>query len=305
MTRAAAVAALAFGCMMLTLGVTGCRTGEVSTQVEQDQASKEALAELLKYAQETGQSLVQIQRNLDQWRAAQQQEAQISSVEADLAVLRSLLSNARAAVDNKQVDVALGLLKRMARVARGVMAELPGQRIALRVERALMSLSGDQPDGARAAQAILSALDATLNAREAALVPDVVKDLEAAKAAATSDAQAAKQHLMVVLDKCGKDQAATWAYFIVEGLDGAFGAVQREAWPVAAAELEQVEVLVKKLQTALAGAGEAAAKPATETPGGEQSTGTPQAVPAPSGVTPQAPGSGQAPVPTGTAAPAQ
>jgi hypothetical protein len=231
----------------------GCQKSEVGAPSEQEQASQKALADLLKYAQETGQTLEQLQQTLAQWRAAQQQEARVSPVETDLKVLRSLLATAQGAIENKSVDTSLAVLKRMNRVARGLLAELPGQRIALRVERALAALTGEAPEARAASEAILSALDASLNAPEAALVPNVASDLEAAKSAVASDAKAATQALLTVLDKCGRDRAATWAYYIVTGLDGAFEAVQREAWPVAKAELEQVAELIKKIEAAVAG----------------------------------------------------
>jgi len=280
------------------IGGTGCQTGKVTQSQAEGQASQKALDDLLRYAQETGQTLGDLQQNLARWRAAEQQDAQVSPVAQDIKVLRSLLGSARAAIDSKQEEATLGVLKRMNRMGRGLLAELPGQRIALRVERALMELKGDEPNGAAASEAILSALDASLNAREAALVPDVVKDLEAAKAAVTTDAKAATETLLAVLGKCGSDDAAAWAYYLVEGLDGAFQAVQRRAWPVAAAELEQVEELLSKLDRAVSGAQQEPEAGAAEASGGTPPTtgAQPEGAPttAPAGQAPGQPAAGAA-----------
>lgn len=296
-TRAAAVRVALLALICAAIAGTGCQTGKVTQSQEEGQASQKALDDLLKYAQETGQTLGDLQQTLARWRAAEEQDTRVSAVAQDIRVLKSLLGSARAAIDSKQEEAALGLLKRMNRAARGLLAELPGQRIALRVERALMELKGDEPDGAAASEAILSALDAALNAREAALVPDVVKDLEAAKRAVTSDAKAATEMLLVVLGKCGSDDAAAWAYYLVEGLDGAFQAVQRKAWPVAAAELEQVEELLGKLDRAVSGAQQEPEAGGTQAPGETPTTGSqPEGAPAtaPAGRAPGQPAAGEA-----------
>jgi hypothetical protein len=276
---------------------------------------------LLKYAQETGQTLAELRQNLAHWRAAQEQEAGPSSIAQDLEVLRFLLHRARSAVEQRQGAESAALLTRMSRVARALLAELPGQLVAVRVERALMALGQDSPDVARASAALLAATDVCLGARDAALVPNVVKDLEAARASLSKDPKQAQQQLEAVLAVCGRDEAARWAYFLVQGLTSAFEAVQREAWLVAEAELQQAEELVKKLEAARAGEGQgppaAAAQKAPETspPPTGQPTGSlaqppgeapaSQSPPAPPGAPPSAsappasPSSPAAPPPSG------
>ena len=251
MRRGAAIIAAIF----VFAWFAGCKRGEVSTtmQTQQPSAEEAALKDLLKYAQQTGQTLEELQQTLSEWQASQRAEEGPSSIEQDLSVLKRLLSQAQAAVGKKATKESLNLIARMSRVARGLLAELPGQQVAVRVERALSALGQETPDASAATKAILSAIDACLKAKDAPLVPNVVKELEAAKQAATSDAQKAREHLMSVLDACANDQAARWAYYIVKGLEGAFGAVGREAWPVAKAELEQVGLLIDKLSAAARG----------------------------------------------------
>ncbi len=250
MRRAATVVAALF----VLIAIFGCKRGEVTTAEGQGPSQEEAaLKDLLKYAQETGQTLEQLRQTLNEWKASQRAEEGPSSIEIDLDVLSLLLSQAKAAVDKHEAKQSINLIARMSRVARGLLAELPGQRVAVRVERALAALSKETPDVSAASEAILSAIDACLKAKDAPLVPNVVKELEAAKEATTTDPARAKEHLIAVLDACAKDQAARWAYYVVKGLEGAFNAVGREAWPVAKAELEQVGILVEKLRAAAKG----------------------------------------------------
>ena len=298
MRRAAATVTM----LLILISAFGCKRGEVTATAEQQQPSQEeaALKDLLKYAQATGQTLEQLQQTLNEWKASQRAEEGPSSIQLDLDVLASLLVQAKAAVDKQSVKESTSLIARMSRVARGLLAELPGQRVAVRVERALSALNKENPDVSAASEAILAALDACLKAKDAALVPNVVKELEAAKQAATQDPAKAKKHLMAVLDTCAKDQTARMAYYIVKGLEGAFGAVGREAWPVAKAELEQVGILIDKLRAAARGEKAEKAEAAQAAPSGEgeqpQQPAAPEASSAgeqPSGEAPAAEGPAQ------------
>ncbi|MCD6350957.1 MAG: hypothetical protein J7M26_02460 [Armatimonadetes bacterium] len=284
---------------------------------------QKALQDLLRYAQETGQTLEQLQQTVARWQASQEEGAKKAAVATDLEVLSSLLAQARKAGEAKDAKAMRSALRRMNRMARGILAELPGQVIAQRAERALWALSKEPAETDAAAAAILYAVDAAVNAREPKLVPDVVGDLEAAKAAMGKDVEAAKTRLLSVEDKCGRDAAALKAYNTVVALEGAFQALQREAWPVVVAELEEVEILLKDLkqlagvqpaqaeaqqeagtgqQPAAPEAGGAANQPEGNPPAEAQTPGEPAAAGGGS-ATPPEPG-GAAPAPAAPAAPA-
>lgn len=305
MTRAAIVGIIGCVFFAIMLIAAGCQKGEVSPPSAADEAQQRALSELLKYAQETGQTLDDLRQTLARWRAAEQEKAAISPVRADVAVLSSLLSQATKAADNHDASACLAVLKRMSRVARNLLAQLPGQQVAVRVERALAAMAGEQPDVEQASAAILSALDVAINAREATLVPDVVNDLEAAKAAISSDASSARTSLLAVVEKCGRDKVAAWAYYIVEGLDNAFDAVQREAWPVVSAELEQVNNLIGRIRGAITGQGGEEEKPAAAEAPARPEAGAPSesASPAPETSQPSKPATQPAPGATGEGQP--
>ncbi len=285
MAKRVALITTAVCAIALTFSIAGCKRGKAgespTEQVSEQQ--QRALQELLKYAQETGQTLDELRQSFAKWKAAQSTSAGPSSIRTDIAVLSALVAEASKAVEQHNAEAALSLLRRMSRVARALLSELPGQQIAVRVERALLNLRDEQPDVEAASRFLLQALDACLNASEATLVPDVASELEAAKSSLPSNPAAARSKLIAVLDRCGKDQVAVWAYYIVEGLDNAFEALGRKAWPVVAAELSQVKNLIQKINQAVTGQvveeGQPQA-PAEEKPAGEaQPSTTSQAAP--------------------------
>lgn len=257
----AAHSARAAGCALMVILVMmsmGCQRGQPPAQptapgagAQTASPQDQALQELLRYAQETGQTLEQVRQDLERL-AATQRERGASPVLTDLRVLSMLLSQAKEAVTAKDAPKSQALLARMGRVARGLLAELPGQQAALRLERAMAFLSADAFDTAAARAALASAADALAQAKDTGLAPDIAKNLESARSLLDSKPEEARRWLEDALDKCANDKVATWAYHITLDLTSAFQAVQREAWLVAAAELDQVQALITKLQSAAA-----------------------------------------------------
>lgn len=241
--------------VILVMVCLGCQRGQPPAQPggsgtgAQASPQDQALQELLRYAQETGQTLEQVRQDLERL-AASQRERGASPVQTDLRVLSMLLSQAKEAIAAKDAATSQALLARMGRVARGLLAELPGQQAALRIERAVAFLSADAPDTAAARAALASAADALAQAKDTGLAPDIAKNLESARSLVDTKPEEARRWLEDALDKCASDKVATWAYYITLDLTSAFQAVQREAWLVAAAELDQVQALITKLQSA-------------------------------------------------------
>jgi len=323
--RAAGVAIV-----FLLLGVPfGCQRGQPPTQPggvggggQAASAQEQALQELLKYAQETGQTLEQVRQDLERL-AATQRERGTSAVQTDLHVLSVLLNQAREAVAAKDSAKSQALLARMGRVGRGLLAELPGQKAALCIERAVAFLSAEVPDTAAARAALASAADALAQAKDTGLVPNVGKSLESARGLIDTKPEEARRWLEAALDECAKDKVATWAYNITLDLTSAFQAVQREAWLVAAAELDQVQTLITRLQSAASatpapavpaqgqqpgvapagGGGQAQTPPAGETLGSGGASGSPAPSAAPAAGQ-QLPPSGDATAPSAPAQPA-
>ncbi|MCX7598298.1 MAG: ATP-dependent Clp protease proteolytic subunit, partial [Armatimonadetes bacterium] len=265
--------------VILVMVLLGCQRGQPPAQPgtsgggTQASAQDQALQELLKYAQETGQTLEQVRQDLERL-AASQRERGASPVLTDLRVVSVLLTQAREALAAKDSAKSLALLARMGRVGRGLLAELPGQQAALRIERALTFLSADAPDAAAARAALASVADVLAQAKDTGLAPDIAKSLESARSLIDTKPEEARRWLEDALDKCANDKVATWAYQITLGLTSAYQAVQREAWLVAAAELDQVQALITKLQSA------AAVTPAAPAPQGSAEGQPPSAAPA-------------------------
>jgi hypothetical protein len=290
---------------MLVAGL-GCQRGEVPAGVaapaSQGQPTvnpqDQALQELLRYAQETGRTLEQVRQDLEQL-AVTQKEGANAAAQADLAVLAELVTQAKERVGAKDAAQAGGLLTRMGRVARSVLAEMPAQKAAVQAERALSALGAATPDTARAARAIAAGLDEV--SRVGGLVSaDVTTDLKGAAESLQTKPDDARKWLAAALDACAADRAAVWAYYMTLELTGAYQDVQREAWGAAAAQLDQVQAWITGLQSAAASQTPAAGATGTGTTAGGSGTGAAQG--ATGGGTP-APGQGTSGTPPATGTP--
>lgn len=304
--------------LSLTLLVaTGCKRTEVAAgSAEPQSESGQILAEMRRYQEATGSDLRALMTELKRQQSLETAKAGDPPAVRDLAVARAALSAAQQAAEAKSADSLNSALRRLERVTLSLAAELPSAIIAQNVDRALYEIRKQDSIGGReymaASLAVLAASDAGVNGRPPALVPDVLTELDAAKAALDGGKpDEAIKSLNAVLDKTvahPATQALRLAQAAVRGADEALG---RQAWPVVVAELEELDGRLTGLaatiapETVTAAKGKAEAAPAaTQAPTPAATAPAPAATPAtgtaaPTGETAPAP-SAAPPAPAAT-----
>ena len=247
----------------------------ISTEQEQ------LLEEILAYTKQTGSTLEELAEEARRREALAQAPSGVEAVDEDLRVAKALVAAARSGAANKQAEKTAAALGRLVATVRTLRAEIPAAVIAQHLERALIAISNlpAQQAVSAASSSLLAAIDTAMQA-PAPLVPEVVDSIERAKGKVDDEQlqKAAEQVLEILADL----QEGT----TVELLDTASGSVrgaqdalQRAAWPVLIAELDQLEAMLSHLQekigeetTVIAGEQEptvAEAAGAEEEPGSE------------------------------------
>jgi nitroreductase len=132
-----------------------------------------------------------------------------------------------------------------------------------------------------ASLALLAASDAAISGRPAALVPDVLKDLEAGKTAVDKgNAEEAIKSLQAATDKAVAHPAAGLLNRAMAAARGAEEALYRQAWPVVVAELTEIDDRLAELSKSVAPPSTTTetTKPAAEAaPGGQAAPSTGEA----------------------------
>jgi hypothetical protein len=189
----------------------------------------------------------------------------------DLAAARFFLNDAQKAADAKNAESLTAALRPLKRALNAMAAELPGTLIAQHLDRALYLIRNQQAVGSReltvAAPELSAASAASVNGRPASVVPDVLGDLKSAKAAVgKGDAAEALKALQGALESIGKDTLAGTMARALASIRGAEDALGRFAWPVASAELGEIDSILTELSKTVAPQTVPAEKPAaTET----------------------------------------
>lgn len=248
--------------LCLLLLTPGCQHGPVpsaTTQEGQKQAAGESeqdkmLKEILEYQQKTGNSLESLIKEIERRKALEQQAMGPSPLERDLLVARALLVSVRRSVSSEDRDGALATLRRLAVTVDVMQAETPAAQIRTYLERAAFALQGSTlgVEADVASASILAALDVALKSPNAALVPPIVQELEAAKndvdGGKYKEALGAIQRLIATADGHASvrilDQCAA-------GVRGAREAMERDAGLVVLAELDQLSDLFNRFSTML------------------------------------------------------
>lgn len=307
------------------LMLVGCQRSATSTEGAKPATDPETQA-LLQEVRQSGQS---VQALIEEMRRQQSLEADQQGdppVVRDLAVLRAALGNAQKAAEAKDAAATTAGLQRLRRVLQALAAELPGSVIAQHADRAIHQIQSQQAVGSTefvgASQSILAASAAAVKGRPAELVPDVLKDLESAKASVDRGGAAeALQTLEAVVQRATAHPTALAIAKAQAAARGADEAVYRQAWPVVVAELTEINNLLTEISKTVSPAAATATQPATTTgtagtapapsagqpaattpPATDQTapapvTGTQPVAPAPQATQPQAPAAGTAPAP--------
>ncbi|MEN6401234.1 MAG: hypothetical protein ABFD94_04765 [Armatimonadia bacterium] len=269
--------------------LAGCqRSATPQGQAQQTDTNSQILQELRQYQEATGKNLAMLAEEVKRRQTLDAEKAGDPPVVRDLAVARDAVTEAQKAVEAHDAVATKSALDQLKRVLQSLDADLPGRAIVRNVDRAVYQIRTQQSIGSKefpgATQELLMASDAGVSGRPAELVPDVLKEIETARAStARGDGASALQTLNAVLQKpipggATLDNAQAAAR-------GAEDSLQRLAWPVVAAELTEIGNLLKSF--ALVVAPEKAAPAATEeTPAATSSTTTPPAATPTQPVTP-------------------
>lgn len=271
------------GLPLLLVCLCGCKneplpqgtTTPSATPAPSDEEQKKLLEDILRFQRDTGSTLESLAAEIARRKALESQARGPSPLVRDLAVARSLLVAARRAVQSEDRDSALWALRRLEAVVCVMQGETPASQIHVQLERAVLALqgSGAGVEADVASGAVLAALDVALEAPDAALVPDVARKLEKTKQQV--DKGQYKEALKALEELIGTvtahDSAKRLA-FAAAGVRGARQALEREAWLVVLAELDQLSDLFNQFSTTLKAAPpapEESSKEGQETPPAE------------------------------------
>ncbi len=265
--------------LALALTLVGCQQGPLPKAPEKEQApptdaeQKKLLEEIRAYQQSTGSTLEALAKEISRRKAVEAQAVGPSPLQRDLAVARSLLVSARRAVQSDDRDGASLYLRRLGGTLDVMHGETPAAQIRTYLERAALALQGSAAgiEADVASACILAATDVALRSPDAALVPEIAKDLEKVKAqvdkgdykdalrAVTETAKTLSDHKSVIM----LEHAAA-------GVRGAREAMARDAGLVVLAELDQLADLLNAFSTLTRGAPPAEAQAAEATKTGKE-----------------------------------
>jgi len=262
------------------------QTPRISTEQEQ------LLEEILEYTKQTGSTLEDLAEEARRREALAQAPSGVEAVDEDLRVAKALTGVARSGAANKQGEKTAAALARLEPALRALRTEIPAAVIAQHLERALVGISNlpAQQAVSVASSSLLAAIDTAMQA-PAPLVPQVVDRIEQAKAKVDDEQlQQAAEQIVEILDQLRDDATVQLLDSASGSVRGAQDALQRTAWPVLIAELDQLETMLSQLQekigeeTTVIGVEQAPAaaeeKPAAE-PGEEAEAEMPEARPQP------------------------
>jgi hypothetical protein len=278
-------------CAMLM--ASGCKrsAAPVAGQLPQDPNAL-VLQQLKQYQEESGKNMAALMDELKRQQSLETSKAGDPPLVRDLATARFFLADAQRAAEAKSTESMGPALKILQRVNAGLASDLPGTQIAQHLDRAVYLIRNQQAIGSKefagASLELLAASEAAVNGRPAAAVPDVLKDIQAAKAAADSGTPAeALQSAQAALAAIANHPLGSLLNRAQAAVRGAQEALDRQAWPVVTAELAELDGVLRELskivepQTAADEAKAAAQKAAPQAPAAPAATPATPAATAP------------------------
>lgn len=239
--------------------INGCErsaaTGPAG-QPAQDQSAA-ALEQIRQMQEKSGQDMAWLTEQVKRQQTMQADQSGNPPLLRDLAAARFYLTQAQTAATAKDDKGLTAALKPLKRVVNSMAGELPGNLIAQRLDRAIYLIRNQQAIGSKeltaAAPELLAASDAAVNGRPAAIVPDVLKEIESARTDVGKGAAAeALQTLQGVLDRLEADSMIGTLDRAQASVRGALQAQSRTAWPVVSAELEELDNILTGLSNTVA-----------------------------------------------------
>ncbi len=211
---------------------------------------EQLLAEILEYTKQTGSTLEELAEEARRREALAQAPSGVGAVDEDLRVAKALVAAARSGAANKQAEKTAAALGRLVATLRALRAEIPAAVIAQHLERGLIAISNlpAQQAVSAASSSLLAAIDTAMQA-PAPLVPEVVDSVERAKGKVDDEQlQKAAEQVLEILAELRDDATVKLLDTASGSVRGAQDALQRAAWPVLIAELDQLETMLSQLQ---------------------------------------------------------
>lgn len=241
----------------------GCRPASQVPQVPAapvepepiDTQQQQMLQQILEYMQQSGSTLDALVEDVQRREVLARAPSGIERLGSDVRVAKALMGAARRGVTGKSAESTDAALQRLEPVLVGLRNQVPAAAITQHLERALMAISSySQEEAINTASACLLAAVETAMGAPARLVPDVMKDIERAKAAVDhSDLTKAANQILAVLAQLAEHDSIA----LVDKARGEAGAIEqaiaREAWLVAGAGVDQLESLLTALQQQVEG----------------------------------------------------
>lgn len=299
--------------LLLLLGLlalaTGCKRTDLTATGPGTEASSETaqiLSALQKYQEATGNDLRNLVSEIKRQQSAQAEKAGDPPVARELKVSMSALDGAKQALEAKDAQAMATALGRLDRVVLALSAEIPAAVIGQHVDRALYVMDQQEAQASRefmvASLSLLTASEAAVNGRPPALVPDVLKDLEAAKSSLDAgNAPEARKALAVVVQAVTTHPSVLVLSRARLAIAGAREALARQAWPVVEAELKELEGRLKEVGSDILPPPAKPAATTPETPAAIKPAAEPSAAPAATpAATPSAPAASSTAAPSAT-----
>ncbi len=254
------------------------KPAQPSAQISNQQ--QQLMEEILGYLKQSGSTLETLAREVQRRETLERVPSGIERLGTDVRVAKALVSAARRAATAKSTEKTAGTLGRLGPVLVGLRSQIPAALITQHLERALVAISTSSAEEAvnLASAYLLGAVDVAMKA-PARLVPDVMKDIEKAKARVDGNnlTKGANQ-ILTILERLSEHESISLVEKAIGEARSAQEAVAREAWPVVAAELDQLDRLLAELQEKIEG--EVTAVEAEEVPEVEEEELAPEEAPA-------------------------
>lgn len=216
---------------------------------------EQMLKQIIEYQERSGSTLEALVEEMQRQEALERAPSGIQRLGSDVRVAKALVGAARRAVNAKFVDKTTAALQRLEPALVGLRSQVPAAAIAQYLERALMAISTYSEEEAIniASACLLGAVEVAMKA-PARLVPDVMKDIERAKARVDhGDLTKGANQILSILEQLAEHDSIALVGKALGEARGIEQAVGREAWSVAAAGIDQLESLLSELQQQVEG----------------------------------------------------
>lgn len=231
------------GCELAPPGSTP--SGGSTEQANVTQEQQRLLEEIKKIQQQTGHNLQTLVQDAQQRAARERSEEGMPGVVEDIMAAQAVVGDATEAAQLEKASEAAAAISRLRGIVLGMLAERPASVVRRHCERALAYLHLSTPLLDEASAELTAAYDVTAAGPDAAGVQALLN--QAKTHLADGGAQDASKVILTVIGKTGDEKSVTLISQMFAELNGAVAALDRQAWPVVQAELNEVRRMLDEL----------------------------------------------------------